>query len=135
MTSPLSKPVSRAALASDTGDRPPPAVYTSGSDRVVVSFVAPASFSVVYTTAQATLSTRNPIAFSSVRPAAGGARPLVDALEIAPAMRTAIQGELLATTRPTSRLAASFFDAQRHIFVESFTCDPMDDGSIVRRPT
>ena len=116
-------------------DRPAPAVYAVGSERVVVSFVAPGALSLVYQAPQATISTRSPLPFASLRPARDGAPALVQALELSPAMRTAVQGELLAVTRPTSPLAAAFFDAQRHIFVDSFTCDPMDEDALVKRPT
>lgn len=136
MTSPLMKSYPfRAPLGPLAGDRPGPAVYTAGPERLVVSFAAPDAMSVVYTTPNLTVSTRAPIPFANLRPATPNNRPIVVLLELTPAMRMAVQGELLATTRPADPQAARFFEAQRMVFVDSFTCDPMDDDSIIRRPS
>ncbi len=136
MTSPLMKNQPfRAPLGSLAGDRPGPVVYTSGPERLVVSFVAPDALSIVYSTAQMTVTTRAPLPFNRLRPAGGANPSIISRLELSGQMRAAVQAELMTTTRSADPLGARFFDAQRMVFVDSFTCDPMEEDAIIKRLT
>ena len=134
MTSPLMKNSPfRAPVGAAAGDRPGPAVYTAGSERLVVSFSTPDAVSIVYTNPQATISTRAPLPVGNLRPANNARPSVISRLELSPFMRTAVQSELMTMTRSADPLGARFFDAQRMIFVDSFTCDPMEEDAIIKR--
>ncbi len=122
------------APAGSGSTTPPPVTFSVGQERLVVSFVSPASINLSYSNAAGTTLPREPVAIAELVPTAGGARRLVDLMKISPAMQSTARAGVLNTQPPSSTNGILFYDGQRRIFVDGFTGDSMDDDDFTTLP-
>ncbi len=131
-------PHTLAALAptfAGGGTNPTPVVFTSGEERLVVSFVAPAAVNLSYTRPDLSVRLSRPLPVASLEPASAAKRAVVDRMTLSAAIVSAARASILAAQRPNTTTGGLFYDAQRMILVDRFTGDSMDDDDVIILPT
>lgn len=133
-TSPAHSRPFRAPGGATANTTPPPVVFTSGEESVLVTFVQQASVNLSYSRPGSTVVLRAPLPIASLVPPAG--RPsVVDRMQMSSAIVAAARAAILGVQRPPDPQGGLFYDAQRKIFVDRLTGDSMDDDDVIILPS
>lgn len=125
----------RSPNGNEGGSTPPPVVFTSGAERLTVSFVSPAAINLVYSTPQLSSRLKLPLPINSLVPVSPVSQSVLSLLLISQSMRLVARNGVLGATPPTQPLGALFYEGQVKIFVNGLTGDSMDDDDVVILPS